>query len=247
MSTAAQKILLGWSAFAGTHMIMSHRPIRQQLIAYMGDKNFKMIYSVVAIGILAPTTIVYLRHQRALSQLGSTVERGALLSGTSVLLKTLGLQTFAQAVTTQSPSSMQREISLDADQEIAHGIVRVSRHAVFLSTGLWGLANVLTATSPAAVVYWAGYPIFWLVGSLHQDSRQRHDLPARYYEETSILPFAAIIEGRNSFSKALDEMNLTAAGVALVVGASLFGARMGMKVAGTRMLRNNLKQVKVNP
>jgi uncharacterized membrane protein len=58
-----------------------------------------------------------------------------------------------------------------------------------------------------------------LVGSAHQDYRLQKVLPAQFYEQTSILPFKAIWEGRNSLQKAAEEFSLQTAAIAVTLGA----------------------------
>ena len=57
------------------------------------------------------------------------------------------------------------------------------------------------------MVFWSAFPVFWIVGSLHQDYRKKLEgqLPNEFWQKTSLLPFKAIIEGRNSL--VLSEFN----------------------------------------
>lgn len=47
-------------------------------------------------------------------------------------------------------------------------------------------------------------------------------MPQSYYDQTSVLPFQAILEGRNDARKALEEMNPRATQVGLSVGVAAY-------------------------
>ena len=63
---------------------------------------------------------------------------------------------------------------------------------------LWGFAHLLMNGFLSDVVFFGGFLVYGLYGSHHQDIRKRasSDLSA-FYAETSLLPFAAILGGRN--------------------------------------------------
>jgi hypothetical protein len=59
--------LVGWTAFSSTHLIMSHEPVRNKLIAAAGSENrFRIFYSAVAIAITGTLMYRFWRTPRAL-------------------------------------------------------------------------------------------------------------------------------------------------------------------------------------
>lgn len=160
----------------------------------------------------------------------------------STTLKGMGALSFAAAIT--NPSMMSIDSSGGKDDAEPMGLNRITRHGVFMAFAFLGLGNVVARgflggrrllrvfTQRASlfplpslisyfhfildVVFWSGFPIFWVVGSLHQDMRKRMTLPASFFEKTSLLPFKAIIEGRNSGRKALEEMDKKALAIAVI-------------------------------
>eukprot|EP00455_Lapot_gusevi_P008484 TRINITY_DN13705_c0_g1_i1.p1 TRINITY_DN13705_c0_g1~~TRINITY_DN13705_c0_g1_i1.p1 ORF type:complete len:233 (-),score=24.74 TRINITY_DN13705_c0_g1_i1:137-835(-) len=216
------KIAVGWFAFGASHLAMSHPPIRQELVKKLGDEQkFLGCYSLVSLGFFIPTTIFY---RSALRQHGALFLRShnPILNYAATGLRALALHMYAQTLVTPSPSAMKSSASASDPQ----GINRITRHPLFGSMAVWGVANLLVSSFPAARVFWAGFPIVWFAGSLHQDYRQRQKFPSAYYEKTSVLPFQAILEGRNSLSQALSEMSVNAALGALVVGSVMNRARV---------------------
>lgn len=73
-----------------------------------------------------------------------------------------------------------------------------------------GLGFASRAKHATDLVMWTMPAVFALVGGLHQDSRFRRGmggtLPAEIENKTSALPFAALIEGRQSWRALADDL-----------------------------------------
>ena len=88
-----------------------------------------------------------------------------------------------------------------------YGLTRITRHPLILPVVPWGVANAcLSGGRVADVVLFVGLAIYALVGCYAQDKRAaaaaevgtvfaKGDL-TEFYADTSFLPFAAIIDGR---------------------------------------------------
>jgi uncharacterized membrane protein len=214
------KIVLGWTAFAGSHLVMSHPPIRQSLIDKMGEKPFLATYSAVSFATLTPLCYYYYKFNK---------QRGLVVNSPSILkplptigtvLNTLAIVTYGQSMVKPSPSSMQVTDKNDSKQ--VTGLTRITRHGLFLSAALFGTGQFLRTGTLVDLLFWGGFPLFWLIGCAHQDYRLKQTMPKEYFEKTSLIPFKAILEGRNDIQAALHEMSLNALIVSLVVG---FGIR----------------------
>src|SRR6185436_11432830 len=58
-------IVLLWLGFAGSHLLLSHLPVRQRLVARLGEPAFRGLYSLVAFAFFVPLVMVYFRHKHA--------------------------------------------------------------------------------------------------------------------------------------------------------------------------------------
>ena len=56
-----------------------------------------------------------------------------------------------------------------------------------------------------------------LIGSLHQDQRLRHWLPSEYFENSSWMPFGAMLSGKQSLIKAMDEIGYKTLAVSIIL------------------------------
>ena len=63
---------------------------------------------------------------------------------------------------------------------------------------LFGVAHLLVNGSLADVVFFGGFPLFVWIGTRHQDARLARDRPGYrdLVAQTSLLPFGAIVAGR---------------------------------------------------
>src|SRR4030095_11369959 len=94
------------------------------------------------------------------------------------------------------------------------GIEKITRHPFFAGVGLFALAHALLATRLAGTVFFGGLLLLVVVGSWHQDRKllARRGAPyAAYLANTSAVPFAAVLSGRQQ----LNWSDVAARGVAL--------------------------------
>ena len=104
-------------------------------------------------------------------------------------------------VTTRNPTAAGGEALL-AGEAPPRGILTVTRHPVMCAITLWALAHLLANGDVAALLLFASLGLLALLGpGLIDAKRARRDPEgwARFAEQTSWLPFAAILAGRTRF------------------------------------------------
>jgi uncharacterized membrane protein len=134
------KVLFGWSLFAGTHMAMSHPPIRQGLVDQWGKEKFLGIYTATSLVTFIPMCYLYSKARKLpSSQILSP------MVGLGTLFNTLGVITFSQAVVNESPTAMDQQQKLHfnegdhvKEQFETHGLIRVTRHGLFMTFAMFG-------------------------------------------------------------------------------------------------------------
>jgi uncharacterized membrane protein len=68
----------------------------------------------------------------------------------------------------------------------------LTRHPVFMGAGIFGALHLLGMGFASDVAFWAGFPLFALIGCAHQDRRKLATEGADYrawHERTPFLPF----------------------------------------------------------
>lgn len=181
-------IALLWLLFGGTHMLLSSVRLRPRLAGALGEGAFLGVYSLVALAAFVPLVWIYFANKHAgphLFHLGAAPGvRTLVYVGMGVAFSML-----VAGLARPSPAA------LSPGRPEPAGVLRVTRHPVFMAIGLFGLLHLLAASVNAAeLAFFAGFPIFALVGSRHQDARKlagggeafRH-----FHARTPFLPFSA--------------------------------------------------------
>ena len=182
-------IWLLWLLFAVTHTVPSTATLRPKLVQRLGAGPFMGLYSLVSLAVFVPLVWVYFRHRHegdVLYALGPDAYRPAQA------LAFFAMALMVASVVRPSPVSM-------AGKPEAVGLTRITRHPLFVSMGLLGVAHLLLFGFATDVAFFGGLVLYCMFGSWHQDHRQRLTRPelAEIFETTSWLPFAAILGGRN--------------------------------------------------
>ncbi|KAL0490760.1 3 TM domain-containing transmembrane protein [Acrasis kona] len=221
------KIAAGWAAFVGTHMIMSHPGNREAIIDKLGgEQPFLGAYSLVALGTFLPTTYYYNKYLRDVRkglikpQIAFTPSK--FTKGLGVFLTGAYFFIAPQVMSSPSPSAQNGNKSEAQD---VRGLLRVTRHPLFASLGVLGIGRCLSLGTVPALVYWGGMPLFFLIGTWHQDYRQRSVFSQRYFENTSQVPFVAIAQGKQKLGDVYNELNPNM----LFIGALLVCAFLVMR------------------
>jgi len=100
----------------------------------------------------------------------------------------LSLSLLIGGLVTPSPAS------LTGGSGEVRGALRISRHPLLMGVGLFGILHLLAAnTNAAELAFFAGFPVFVVLGCQHQDRRKLASLGAvyaRFQAETAFLPFS---------------------------------------------------------
>lgn len=215
-------VTAGWTAFATSHLVLSHPPIRDKLTDAMGGQtNFRYAYGALALAIMSTTFGLHWRcppelRGRVLHNLYRASSYGKAASPGykwSIMLRAIGAffitDSFVSAYRNplcmtanepESPRAMQRMYQVAALQ-------RVTRHHEWLGYAIYALGNLIAFNRMSEVILWGAVPVFCAIGTAHQEYRLRKSKPEFYFNETSILPFQAILDGRQPGYKVWTEVS----------------------------------------
>jgi len=189
---AVWQILLLWVAFAATHMAMSSLALRPKMVGVLGEAGFAGVYSIVALAIFVPLVMIYWDNKHVGEPLFPLL-RSPLWMGIQYALMIVSIVLLVGGVTRGSPAAMSKPGAAPAPESFQPaGIQRITRHGVFMSVGLLGLAHLMVNPFPTDVVFFGGMFVFAIAGSMHQDARKRVTLGEPYVkftEATPLLPF----------------------------------------------------------
>jgi uncharacterized membrane protein len=210
-------VLVWWLAFAGAHLVLSSRALRPALVRRLGAQPFQGLYSLVVLGLFVGLVRSWWPNRHTGPLLWSLAAvpgvRAVAVAAAFAGVAVVGLSFF-------QPSPV---LPVPGLPTAARGLTRITRHPLFVGLGLWGIAHALVNGFLADVVFFGGFPVFSLIGGLHQDGRRRAEDGPRlraFYDETSVLPFGAILAGRNRL--VLGEIPVVGVGVAVALAAALY-------------------------
>ena len=178
--------------WVGVHVGIAGTAVRGRIAARLGDNGFRGAFSlasVVAISLLvvswksAPIVPLW-----PLSTAANWVVVAVML---------VALILFAGSVARPNATSVGQEAALDRE---ATGVFRITRHPMLWSFALWGACHVASNGNVAATLFFGAFALTALVGMPSIDAKLAAREPARfaaYARTTSIVPFAAIVGGRN--------------------------------------------------
>jgi uncharacterized membrane protein len=106
----------------------------------------------------------------------------------------------------------------------ARGVHLLTRHPVFMGAGLFGALHLLVMGCASDVAFWAGFPLFAVIGCAHQDGRKLATEGAAYRAWHAATPFLPLT-GRETLRGVREMPPLAIAiGVALATGFRLLHA-----------------------
>jgi len=182
--------------FTGTHLGIAGTPLRGALIKLIGERGYLVAYvllSLVAISWLADSYKVA-PYVSTWGQLYALQPIALVVMLPAFLLVVTGL-------TTPSPTLVGAEGLLERDNVVS-GILRVTRHPFLTGVALWALVHLLVNGDLASLIFFGCLLVLVVAGARSIDAKRAAHMGAlwaSFVQQTSILPFAAILQGRNRF------------------------------------------------
>jgi uncharacterized membrane protein len=176
--------------FFGGHLLLSSQPVRPGLIAALGERGFLAFYSTVAL-----IGLVWLGYGYAVAP-REPWWGGPHLAGIPILLMAPAALLYVGAFTQRNPTS----VGQSGDAEAARGILRITRHPFLWAMALWAAGHLFVNGDAPSLVLFGGILLLSLTGMREIDRKSRRRDPggfAAFEARTSMVPFAAIAQGRN--------------------------------------------------
>jgi uncharacterized membrane protein len=195
MEPAAVVALL-WLLFGGTHIGLASDPIRGPLVTRLGERGFDLLFSLVAAISFAMLVNYYAGH-RLEGALGPAMGHSGILWWASMISIVAGFALAAASLVSypRSPYALFGHTAVRQPR----GIERVTRHGFFVGVILVAAPHALLATRLVGTVFTAGFVLLAAAGAWHQDRKflaRRGEAHAEYVARTSVIPFAAVVSGR---------------------------------------------------
>ena len=184
-------LLLAAIFWIATHNGFAGTDIRTRLVGKIGEVGFRIAYAVTSI--IAIMMLVQAWEAAAAMPVWSAPAWLRLILAAAMLPAFL----FFAAGLLRNPTAVGGEAL--AGQH-ARGIHRITRHPMLWSFALWALVHVIGNGDLASLIFFGTFAISAFLGMPSIDRKLAARAPeaaARLRAETSIMPFGAILAGRN--------------------------------------------------
>ena len=201
MMTPALTSLLAAACFwIFLHFGLAGPPIRTKLAGRLGERTWRGLFALLSLLGLGWLIWAFHLSQQPENFYGLWLPPEWLL-WLPFFVMPFALLLLVCSLSTRSPTAVGGESALAAP-EPAVGILRVTRHPMLWSFALWAAAHLAANGDFGSIVLFLAILVVALGGMPSIDAKRTRAMPeafAAFTARTSILPFAAILAGRNRF------------------------------------------------
>lgn len=206
--------------FLLVHILVSGTRLRGAIVGRIGQGPYLGLFSLASIAGLIWLGVAYSGARDD----PSNVVWWDIQPATAViqpLLQLLAFLLIVIGIATPNPTSVRQEGALDRP-DVVGGILRVTRHPFLWGVALWAFGHLMVNGAAADLILFGSLLLLAVLGTATIDAKRRRALGdswEAFAAQTSNLPFAAIVAGRQSFQ--LREIGWWRIGLAIVVWAAL--------------------------
>ena len=186
--------------FVVQHLGVTSTGMRDRLVGAMGEKAYVATYAVVSIVLL----VLLVRAYNATPPAPLLWPTGELLRLVPLVLMPLALLLVIGGVMTKNPTTV--GVVLDSGSEVpVAGVLKITRHPVQCGILIWSVSHLLANGDPPSLIFFGAFGLISGFGMVLID-RRKHEVFgegwAAFRDATSLLPFAAIVSGRQRWKLA---------------------------------------------
>ncbi len=181
-------------AFIGIHLGVSGTLLRDRIVSRIGLRTYMVLFSVASVGAIIWLVSAY--------RAADYVPTWGQLEWWKPVMIALMLPAFLLVViglTTPNPTAVAQEGLVDRPPQ---GIVRITRHPFLVGVAIWAGVHLIGNGDVASLLFFVALAVVAVAGTASIDAKRRRVLGAAAWDvfasRTSIVPFAAILSGRNS-------------------------------------------------
>jgi uncharacterized membrane protein len=210
------------AVFLAIHLLVSGTRVRDAVTGAIGQGPYMGLFSLASVAALTWLGFAY-----AGAKHGPDAIYWAATPVTKWIQLGLTLVAFLLAVPgllTPNPTSVRQEGALDRPDAV-RGMLRVTRHPFLAGVALWAAGHLLVNGDVAGLVLFGSLFVLAVLGPLSIDAKRRRALGPKwdaFAAQTSALPFAAILAGRQQLK--LAEIGWWRLALAVVIWAALVWA-----------------------
>ena len=187
------------AVFVLMHLLIAGTPVRDAITARIGDGPYMGLFSLASIAALAWLIIAFVQFR---GQAGDPVFWTATPATRhpAIGLVLIAFLFMIPGLLTNSPTRVAGGGQVDKAGAVT-GMTRITRHPFLWGAAIWAFAHLLVNGTLSAILLFGSILVLGLFGPFSIDAKRMRALGDRYAAfkaQTSNIPFAAIIQGRQS-------------------------------------------------
>jgi uncharacterized membrane protein len=206
--------------FVLLHLVVSGTRVRDGLVARIGQGPYMGLFSVASIAGLAWFGFAFAQARGETWNVAYWTV-GDASRQVQLVLQLLAMLLIVPGLTTPNPTSVRQEGALDRP-DVVKGMLRITRHPFLWGVAVWAFGHLIVNGDRASLILFGTMLVLALFGTASIDAKRRRALGSVYdsfVAQTSNVPFAAILSGRQKLS--LGEIGWWRIALAVVVWAVL--------------------------
>jgi len=182
--------------WVGLHMVVAG-PMRQRLVRGLGEASYRALFSVLSLVALVLLAMAY--KQSPYVEIWPTTP-GLML--VPVLVMPVSLLLIVAALRPSNATLAGPDMLIKGELPV-QGFTRITRHPMLWGFSLWALAH-MAANGDVATLLLAGSVLVTALNGMISIDRKRQqkfgEAWQRFTDKTSIIPFVAVLQGRQTFA-----------------------------------------------
>ncbi|HEY2357509.1 MAG TPA: NnrU family protein [Phenylobacterium sp.] len=189
------------SFFLAIHLLVSGTRVRDALTGKIGVGPYMGLFAFSSVAGLGWLGVAFAQARFAPA---NEVFWGLtpLTRQVQIVLQLLAMLLIVPGLTTPNPTSVRQEGALDRP-DVVKGMLRITRHPFLWGVAIWAAGHLLVNGDAASIVLFGSMLVLAVLGTASIDAKRRRALGAKwdaFAMQTSSVPFAAIVQGRQRLS-----------------------------------------------
>lgn len=180
------------------HIGIAGTTLRERFVRVLGERGFRGMFSLVSVANIVWLGLAW----GAAGPVRVLWQAPGWLVVLCILLLIPATVLLVSALTVPNPTSVAGARALMSETP-AIGILRVTRYPMLWSFALWAAAHMIVIGTLGGAIFTGAFLAVAVAGMFSLDAKYARRAPepwAAFARVTSILPFAAIRQGRNQFA-----------------------------------------------
>lgn len=192
-------LLAAAAAFLFLHLVVSGTRLRDGLTGTIGARTYMALFSLASVGLLVWLGISYAGAKSLDANTGYWAATPATRD-IQLAIQLLAMLFIVPGLATPNPTSVGQEGVVDRPTVIG-GMLRITRHPFLWGVAIWAAGHLLVNGNLASLILFGSVLVLAVLGTASIDAKRKRALAERWNSfaaQTSNLPFAAILAGRQS-------------------------------------------------